>query len=249
MKKKKETKIRVTEKALYAGLFAVVLSCVMLFESTYAWFTQTVATPVSVIQTGSMNVNLVIADASAEETKFLDAGEPADANGEGTKNNLIFREYDIESNTGSGSTVFQPGRTYCLPAIYVQNTGDIDLNFTVTLAHDPTKDEALSLYDVLEFSAYVVEDTVAEDPIPLIVAREGMDDVVENTSDTEDSTVNMIKGILEASQNEENIPTSKAIVIQVTMDEEAGIEYAGLELSGLQIIVNATQIIPEEENQ
>lgn len=243
MKKKKETKIRVTEKALYAGLFAVVLSCMMLFESTYAWFTQTVATPVSVIQTGNMSVNLVIADASAEETKFIDAGEPADANGEGNGNNLIFRNID------TGSTIFQPGETYCLPVIYVQNTGDIDLNFTVTLAHDPTKDEALSLYDVLEFSAYVVEDTVAEEPIPLIVAREGMDDVVENTSDTEDSTVNMIKGILEASQNEENIPTSKAIVIRVTMDKEAGIEYAGLKLSGLQIIVNATQIIPEEENQ
>ncbi len=277
MKRRKETKIRVTEKALYASLFAVVLSCAMLFESTYAWFTQTVATPVSVIQTGSMDVNLVIADAA----EFVDAGEQADANGESTGNNLIFREYDIESNTGSGSTVFQPGRTYQLPAIYVQNTGEIDLSFTVTLAHDPAKGEAvyvgtedvaslamedgttkaLSLYDVLEFSAYVLEDNGADaasetaetvqtenlqGPIPLTVAREGQE--AEIAVVTEDNTVNMISGILEASQNGENIPTSKAIVIQVTMDEEAGIEYAGLELSGLQIIVNATQIIPEQEN-
>ena len=242
MKKKKETKIRVTEKALYAGLFAVVLSCVMLFESTYAWFTQTVATPVSVIQTGNMSVNLVIADASAEETKFIDAGEPADANGEGNGNNLIFRNID------TGSTIFQPGETYCLPDIYVQNTGNIDLSFTVTLAHDPTKDEALSLYDVLEFSAYVVEDTVAEDPIPLTVVRAGQENAAEITAETA-SNENMITGILEASQNERDIPTSKAIMIQVTMDEEAGIEYAGLKLSGLQIIVDATQIIPEKENQ
>ena len=292
MKKRKEIKIRVTEKALYASLLAVVLSCMMLFESTYAWFNQTIATPVSVIQTGSMNVKLVVAD----EAEFVDAGGQADADGEGTKNNLIFREYDIKSNTGSGSTVFQPGRTYCLPAIYVQNTGDIDLSFTVTLAHDPRKGEAvyvgtentasvamedgetkaLSLYDVLEFSAYVVEDNAADaasetaetaqtenlhGPIPLIVARAGQDNAMENVEETEsnetfatasgaeDSTVNMITGILEASQKEGNIPTSKAIVIQVTMDEEAGIEYAGLELSGLQIIVNATQIIPEKENQ
>ncbi len=274
MKRRKETKIRVTEKALYASLFALVLSCAMLFESTYAWFTQTVATPVSVIQTGSMNVNLVVADTAG----FINAGEQVDVNGESTGNNLIFREYDIESNTGSGSTVFQPGRTYCLPAIYVQNTGDIDLSFTVALAHDPTKSEAvyvdteteasilmgngetkaLSLYDVLKFSAYVVEDKAVDaasenaetaqtetlqGPIPLTVARVGQENVAEIAAGTE-SNENLITGILEASQNE----TSKAIVIQVTMDEEAGIEYAGLELSGLQIIVNATQIIPEQES-
>ncbi|MBR4061411.1 MAG: hypothetical protein IKK03_16405 [Lachnospiraceae bacterium] len=273
MKRRKETKIRVTEKALYASLFAVVLSCAMLFESTYAWFTQTVATPVSVIQTGSMNAKLVIADAA----EFVDAGEQADANGEATENNLIFRNID------TGSTVFQPGRTYQLPAIYVQNTGDIDLSFTVTLAHDHAKGEAvyvdtenaaiitmedgttkaLSLYDVLEFSAYVVENNGAEaasetaeavqtenlqGPIPLTVAREGQENTAEIAAVTQDNTVNIISGILEASQNKENIPTSKAMVIQVKMDEGAGIEYAGLELSGLQIIVNATQIIPEQEN-
>ena len=130
MKKDKKKESRVTEKALYISLFAMVVSCAMLFESTYAWFTQTVSTPVSVIQTGNMSAKLVV---PGEAASLIDAGEDAETE----ENNLIFREYDIVRKSGSGSTVFEPGKSYCLPEIYVQNTGNIDLAYTVTLGHNP----------------------------------------------------------------------------------------------------------------
>lgn len=288
---------RVTERALYASLLAVVLCCVMLFENTYAWFTQTVSTPVSVIQTGNFSAKLVLVTAQAT---FMDAGESVDESGENIENNLIFREYDIVNKDGSLSTVFEPGKSYCLPELYVQNTGNIDLNFTVTLAHDPTvmetvsigtteeasltkedgSTEVLSLYDVLSFVAYVTGENGEldlEHPIPLTVARgesdsdsdAGSEGSANDAGDAGDgngaeaagedgnadslaengekiTAEGVVKGVLLAPKGEE-VSISKSIVIQATMDKDAGIEYAGLELSGLQIIVNTSQVIPESE--
>ena len=285
MKKDKKKESRVTEKALYISLFAMVVSCAMLFESTYAWFTQTVSTPVSVIQTGNMSAKLVV---PGEAASLIDAGEDAETE----ENNLIFREYDIVRKSGSGSTVFEPGKSYCLPEIYVQNTGNIDLAYTVTLGHNPevkdtvyaetdddviiTKEdgstEVISLYDVLDFVAYVQVENGEyiewdwANPIPLTVARgdgstegnaeAGSEADEESAAGNEatdvaetgenNSTERMVTGVLNAPEGDEPV-VSRGFVIQATMKPEAGIEYSGLELSGLQIIVNTTQIIPDGE--
>ena len=276
MKKEKKKESRVTEKALYVSLFAMTVSCAMLFESTYAWFTQTVSTPVSVIQTGSMSAKLVV---PGEAASLIDAGEDAETE----ENNLIFREYDIVRKSGSGSTVFEPGKSYCLPEIYVQNTGNIDLSYTITLGHNPEVTEtALSLYDVLDFVAYVRgenDELDLEHPISLSVARgdsstegdteagkteeggeagaeaggeadgesaAGNEGTGEAETGEDNSTERMVAGVLEAPAEGETV-VSKGFVIQATMKPEAGIEYSGLELSGLQIIVNTTQIIPDGE--
>lgn len=272
MKRVKSKEAKITEKALYVSLFAMVVSCAMLFESTYAWFTQTLSTPVSVIQTGNMSANLVIADVTAmaadagEEAKaaFIDAGE----NAETKENNLVFKEYksvstisDSENADDTENTVFEPGHSYRLPAIYVQNTGNIDLSYTITLGHNPEKEdtvtitkedgstEEISLYDVLNFVAFVQVDNAGyiewdwEHPIPLTVAREGTGETEQAESN---GTEHAVTGVLKAPVGEETV-VSKGFVIQATMKPEAGIEYAGLELSGLQIIVNTTQIIPDGE--
>ena len=285
MKKDKKKESRVTEKALYISLFAMVVSCAMLFESTYAWFTQTVSTPVSVIQTGNMSAKLVV---PGEAASLIDAGEDAETE----ENNLIFREYDIVRKSGSGSTVFEPGKSYCLPEIYVQNTGNIDLAYTVTLGHNPevkdtvyaetdddviiTKEdgstEVISLYDVLDFVAYVQVENGEyiewdwANPIPLTVARgdgstegnaeAGSEADEESAAGNEatdvaetgenNSTERMVTGVLNAPEGDEPV-VSRGFVIQATMKPESGIEYSGLELSGLQIIVNTTQIIPDGE--
>ena len=285
MKKDKKKESRVTEKALYISLFAMTVSCAMLFESTYAWFTQTVSTPVSVIQTGNMSAKLVV---PGEAASLIDAGEDAETE----ENNLIFREYDIVRKSGSGSTVFEPGKSYCLPEIYVQNTGNIDLAYTVTLGHNPevkdtvyaetdddviiTKEdgstEVISLYDVLDFVAYVQVENGEyiewdwANPIPLTVARgdgstegnaeAGSEADEESAAGNEatdvaetgenNSTERMVTGVLNAPEGDEPV-VSRGFVIQATMKPEAGIEYSGLELSGLQIIVNTTQIIPDGE--
>ena len=263
----------------------MVVSCAMLFESTYAWFTQTVSTPVSVIQTGNMSAKLVV---PGEAASLIDAGEDAETE----ENNLIFREYEIVRKSGSGSTVFEPGKSYCLPEIYVQNTGNIDLAYTVTLGHNPeVKDtvyaetdddviitkkdgstEVISLYDVLDFVAYVQVENGEyikwdwANPIPLTVARgdgstegnaeAGSEADEESAAGNEatdvaetgenNSTERMVTGVLNAPEGDEPV-VSRGFVIQATMKPEAGIEYSGLELSGLQIIVNTTQIIPDGE--
>ena len=298
MKRAKSKEAKITEKALYVSLFAMVVSCAMLFESTYAWFTQTVSTPVSVIQTGNMSAKLVVAGA---EAALIDAGEGAELalvdageNAETKENNLVFKEYIYDEATGSvtENTVFQPDHSYRLPAIYVQNTGNIDLSYTISLGHNPevkesvyaetdddviiTKEdgstEVISLYDVLDFVAYVQVENGEyiewdwANPIPLTVARgdgstegnaeAGSEADEESAAGNEatdvaetgenNSTERMVTGVLKAPEGDEPV-VSRGFVIQATMKPEAGIEYSGLELSGLQIIVNTTQIIPDGE--
>ena len=156
-----------------------------------------------------------------------------------------------------------------MPEIYVQNTGNIDLSYTITLGHNSevtetvyagtdleafiTKEdgstEMLSLYNVLDFVAFVQVDNAGyiewdwTNPIPLTVARG--DGSTEGDAE-ENSTERMVTGELKAPAEGE-VVVSRGFVIQATMKPEAGIEYSGLELSGLQIIVNTTQIIPDGE--
>lgn len=61
---------RITERALYASLLSIVLCCVMLVETTYAWFTQTITSQVAVIQTGEMSAALVVYD--EEKKEYID---------------------------------------------------------------------------------------------------------------------------------------------------------------------------------
>lgn len=143
-KRNKENKV--TERALYASLFSMVLCCAMLLETTYAWFTQEINTGVAVIQTGEMSVELVI--------------ESGDGGFKKAEGNLVFKAADItavqataegsgeqtiavtaldmakaaHTSGGDGITYFEPGGTYYLPPIYVMNTGNIDLKYMVTVS-------------------------------------------------------------------------------------------------------------------
>ena len=147
-KKNKENKI--TERALYASLFSMVLCCAMLLETTYAWFTQEINTGVAVIQTGEMSVELVVengvvenemtyAKASAanlifkaEDTTALQTA--SEGSGEQTKVTVLDMAKAAQDSGVESITYFEPGGTYYLPPIYVKNTGNIDLKYMVTVS-------------------------------------------------------------------------------------------------------------------
>ena len=260
-KRKKENKI--TERALYASLLSMVLCCVMLFETTYAWFTQTITSQVAVIKTGEMSAELVVYDEEKKEYIKADAD-----------NHLIFKEYDITTKTTGDSTVFEPGKSYRLPAIYVQNTGEIDLKYTVevniigaTTVKSGTEDtvaivnedgssHTINLCDVITFTAFVGEDT--SEPIAL-TSDENSESSDSNNSDA-GNVSNIITGTLEAvavdtteemvalNATEKAVSVSEPIIIQAAMNPDATSDYQNLQLSGIQIIVNATQMIATEEN-
>ncbi len=147
-KKNKENKI--TERALYASLFSMVLCCAMLLETTYAWFTQEINTGVAVIQTGEMSVELVVesgqdengvtyAKAGAENLRFKAADitalqAAADASGEQAAEVTELEKAKAAQASAAAITYFEPGGTYYLPPIYVMNTGNIDLKYTVAVS-------------------------------------------------------------------------------------------------------------------
>lgn len=150
-KQKKENKV--TERALYASLFSMVLCCAMLLETTYAWFTQEISTGVAVIQTGEMSVELVVengvdengviyAKAGAENLRFKAAditAVQATAEDSGEQAVAVTALDMAKAAQASGEndiTYFEPGGTYYLPPIYVMNTGNIDLKYMVAVSFD-----------------------------------------------------------------------------------------------------------------
>lgn len=152
-KMKKENKV--TERALYASLFSMVLCCAMLLETTYAWFTQEITTGVAVIQTGEMSAALVVESGTDSSTG---AATYATVNADNSVSLLQFKAYNAAAETKAkelaalessanltevimakaaqmvdATTYFEPGGTYYLPPIYVENTGNIDLQYMVTI--------------------------------------------------------------------------------------------------------------------
>ncbi len=242
-KKNKESKV--TERALYASLFSMVLCCAMLLETTYAWFTQEISTGVAVIQTGEMSVELVIengvdengvtyAKAGAENLRFKAADTTAvQATAEGSG----------EQATGAATStvtenpyLFQPGGVYELPTIYVMNTGNIDVKYMLTISFagaSTKKGEEQAKNDLL--NAITFEAIVGGETGTTIISKE------ENKKSFE-----VLSGVLSAT--EESKKKSVPIVIRATMNSDVGTEYADLNLEGIQIIVTATQTsAPDEE--
>lgn len=277
-KMKKENKV--TERALYASLFSMVLCCAMLLETTYAWFTQEITTGVAVIQTGEMSAALVVESvdennapvyAKASDAKLVFKAADitavqAMAEGSGEQATVV-TEFDMakaaHTSGGDGITYFEPGGTYYLPPIYVENTGNIDLKYTVAVSFKKEDDVAVAsedgsslksdLRDVIRFDVSLgnseAEPVALEnlDNSVVATAGEGIENVDgEDAVTTKKDAFNIYNGVLEASTGEEK-SISDPIIIRATMPSDIESSYQNLKLENMKIIVYATQMIATEQ--
>ncbi|MBR3762543.1 MAG: hypothetical protein IKK59_07350 [Lachnospiraceae bacterium] len=274
---KKENKV--TERALYASLFSMVLCCAMLLETTYAWFTQEITTGVAVIQTGEMSAALVVESVDENGVTYAKASDAnlvfkaaditavqAMAEGSGEQATVV-TAFDMakaaHTSGGDGITYFEPGGTYYLPPIYVMNTGNIDLKYTVAVSFKKEDDVAVAseegsslksdLRDVIQFDVSLgnseAEPVALEtlDNSVVATAGEGIENVDgEDAVTTKKDAFNIYNGVLEASTGEEkNI--SDPIIIRATMPSDIESGYQNLKLENMKIIVYATQMIATEQ--
>lgn len=109
------TNVKTTKRALLASVMSLLLCISMLIGSTFAWFTDTASTGVNTIQAGTLDVALVDAEGKSLEGKTLEfkkaEGAPADE-----------------------KILWEPGCTYTLRDVYVQNNGNLKLKYTVVIS-------------------------------------------------------------------------------------------------------------------
>ena len=197
-----------TKRALISSALAILMCVAMLIGTTFAWFTDTASTGVNKIQAGNLDVKLMM----------LKGSSWVSAEGE----TLTFKTKD---NRTTDKILWEPGCTYELPALRIDNCGNLALKYKIIISGikgDAKLNEAIEwkISDGLVMSGIFHEMGVAS-----------------------------MEGVLYPSPMSPGYPNaSNAFVISGHMKEDAGNEYQGLSIEGISITVVATQATYEEDS-
>lgn len=107
------TKSKHTRKALLASVLSMLLCCAMLIGSTFAWFTDSTSTGVNRIQAGTLDV--LLKDTTGNN---LEGGTLQFVKAAGHENEEL---------------LWEPGVTYSLPPVQVQNNGNLALEYKLVV--------------------------------------------------------------------------------------------------------------------
>ena len=121
---------KATKRALLTSILAICLCLVMLIGSTFAWFTDTASTGVNKIQSGNLDVELEMYDAT--QNKWVNAKGKT----------LCFRNVD-----GSEDILWEPGAKFKLDSFKIVNKGNLALKYDVVISGITGDAELLSAID------------------------------------------------------------------------------------------------------
>lgn len=119
-----------TKRSLLMSALALVLCVSMLVGSTFAWFTDTASTSVNKIQSGTLDIQLLMYDGA----NWVSA--------EGETLNFIAAD-------GNQNILWEPGCTYKLPALKVVNKGNLELKYQI---HITGIEGDAKLLEVIDFT-------------------------------------------------------------------------------------------------
>lgn len=122
-----------TKKSLTASIISLVTCIAMLIGTTFAWFTDTASTAVNKIQSGNLDVALMMK--GADENWITAEGQT-----------LTFKTVD---NRTADKILWEPGCTYELPELKVVNNGNLALKYKIEITG--IKGDA-ELNDVIEWT-------------------------------------------------------------------------------------------------
>ena len=202
------TSSRSTKRALLTSALAILMCVAMLIGSTFAWFTDTASTAVNKIQAGNLDVKLMM----------LKGSSWVSAEGE----TLTFKTKD---GRAADKILWEPGCTYELPALRIDNRGNLALKYKIIISGiqgDAELNEAIEwkIADGLVMGGIFHEMGVAA-----------------------------MEGVLYPSPMSPGYPNAtNAFVISGHMKEDAGNKYQGLSIEGIGITVVATQATDENDS-
>ena len=242
---------KVEEKILFTSMLSILHCCVMLAGSTLAWYTASVRTPLTSIRTGTFDLTVQGAASTYglggnDKLPFIQH-DKVDASG-----TIIEEDIDITTE----EILWEPGDVYTLQPLYVVNSGTMDMNFQMLLSFSEDVDavENLELLQALKFyvTAEMPDNTQieAELSFPNDEAFENMmkekKDADGNATGYEVKTPIFDEELFLAAAAEEEDISFSTVTIKVMMPANIGQRYAGKTLHSIEVIVNASQVIPYE---
>lgn len=120
-----------TKKALMMSILSMVLCVALLSGMTFAWFTDNDSTDVSVIQTGTLTVELQKKTGDGEENWTAVDGDALEFQPEDSRTEILW----------------EPNAEYTLPTLRVENKGNLALKYKLEFT---SADGDIELADVLE---------------------------------------------------------------------------------------------------
>lgn len=266
----KKQNLHTEEKILLSSIFSILLCCVMLAGSTLAWFTASVSTPVTNIQAGTLSLY------AGPATAAYDLRNQGNGLGFASHSTLMAdgSEEEDDNFNAEQPVLWQPGDVYTLQPMYVANTGTMDmqyqvlLSFTESLSDNGEEGETdeekakkarenLKLLQALKFTV-TAENLGEEEPLTAEFSFPQDDkefaDMITEVKDSEGSIIGYeIKRVLFEEErflkavDEENGEIDRtAITIKITMPPTTGAAYSGKMLHSIRVIVNVSQVIPDQ---
>lgn len=107
------TTSKVTKKALFSSVLALVLCFAMLLGTTFAWFTDTASTSVNTIQAGKLDIKLFDTSGNSLEGETL--------------------SWQKAGGDENAPVLWEPGCTYSLQPITIKNVGNLALKYNIVL--------------------------------------------------------------------------------------------------------------------
>lgn len=117
-----------------ASVVSLVLCCVMLLGTTFAWFSTSVSSSVNAIQSGSLKIDLVDKDGKSLVGKTI--------------------EIDEDSMEGFTTTFWEPGCEATFQDVFVKNESNIDVKYEIKVVG---LDGDSKLLDAIEFTNNIEE--------------------------------------------------------------------------------------------
>lgn len=105
------TNAKNTKRALLSSVMALFLCFAMLLGTTYAWFTDSVTSGSNIIQSGTLDVDLVDEEGNSMEGQII--------------------EFVAADGRDSSKILWEPGCTYKTEPVYVVNKGTLDLKYNI----------------------------------------------------------------------------------------------------------------------
>ena len=214
-----------TKKALIMSVLSIVLCIAMLIGMTFAWFTDTASTGVNKIQAGNLDVQLLMRNASDNYENIGDSSKVIF----GAENSLI-------AQNNNQDTLWEPGKTQ-VAYLAVRNAGNLALKYNIVLN---IKDSGLA--DALQY-AIVPQQTRTGESQNFTETVGSWSSIAPGLKDRlpKGKVTAAPNGCLDAiASSSNNVNETEYFALVVHMDEAAGNEYQGKDVS-IDVTVVATQ--------
>ena len=212
-----------TKRTLLSSIIALLICITMLLGTTFAWFTDSATSAGNVIQTGTLDVQLLMYNG----TDYVDISESDKAIfGEGG----LINEWEPDTDM-----LWEPGKTQIV-YLAIKNDGDLSLKYNILI--DITDN---NLIGALEYA--IIDGATNADAQALGIASWG------DITATDDVQTGLIAaGRTIAAENGKLQPEGyDYFALAVHMSESAGNEYKNKDIT-LDISVVATQLASEEDS-